>query len=322
MIMNNQLKRRLSIGALLAVLILSSLAALAEPGADVGTYEFDGYNPMAVAAETLGVSLEDLELRLEEGLSLADIARDLGIDPNVLVSALRETDVEEIEEMLAAGEISEEEAAAWRDESIVFANELVYLPPMEDLWEDETDWDAFDEWNDFEDTYGSEAFGPLPEDLAIESQRTMAYSMLDNGADPYVVIDAVLDAESGLIQQIYDALSSYEDLAFWAAEPFAAFEDELEALEALEDEWIGVVAEVLALSFDEIWDALESGETLAQLAESKSIATSELVDRLTAHELAMIDELVASGELDEEEAAAWQADSADFVQELVFEPWF
>ena len=108
MIMNNQRKRRLTIGALLAVLILSSLAALAEPAADVGTYDFDGYNPMAVAAETLGVSLEDLELRLEEGLSLADIARDLGIEPNVLVSALRETDVEEIEAMLAAGEISEE----------------------------------------------------------------------------------------------------------------------------------------------------------------------------------------------------------------------
>ena len=343
----NRRKRQWAAGGMLIVLLLTGMVAWGQKDADAEALLSEFLDPYAVAAEAMGITVQELEGHLEEGGSVADVARQLGVDPNTVVTALTVADGQEIDQAVASGEIDETEALLWRDESIVYANEFVYIAQEDLLWDLEEDWDDFGFWDEMDDDhgdggyglgydedgdydhgfgYGEDAYAPIQGQLAVESQRAMAYSLLDNGMDPYLVLDAVFDAELVLIEQIQDPFFGFWDLDEWAFDEDFGFEDFLddEAWDelAFEDELATVISEVLGIAADEIWDAVDEGTTLAQLAEAKGIDPQALVDRLVAEDDAWIEELVADGELDEDEAAEWREETAEFVRELVFEPWF
>ena len=341
----NRTKRLWATGGMLVVLLLTGIAAWGQIDAELDEI----YDPYVVASEAMGISVEDLEGHLENGGSIAAVARQLGLDPSVIVTALRDADVQEIEEAVASGDIDETEATAWRDESLVFATEFVYLSQEELLWSLEEDWDAFGFWaeSDFDENkhygdfdedesygyYDEDEFGfgyggydPIQGQLAVESQRTMAYALLDSGMDPYLVLDAVFEAELVLIEQIQDPFLGLWGFDAWAFDDVFGFEDFMDDAFltdlAFEDELAEAISEVLGIGVDEIVDAVDEGKTLAQLAESKGIDPEVLVDRLVAEDEAWIQELVTEGELDEDEAAEWREETLEFVRELVFEPWF
>ncbi len=295
----------------LVALLIGGLAVVAQTETQPASSE--GYDPFVIAAETLGMTEDELDEFLDDGVSLAQLARERGIDPDAIVHAIVQADEAEIEQALAEGEIDEIEAVEWQDYGYVFAVEFVYLPIDEWFWDvlDELeDWEEFEEWDDC-DLFGYEEFDDyayLPFGMVIDSQREMAYSLLDSGVEPEIVVDAVIDSEASLFAQILDFVL-YEVLGF---------EDD----ELWEDEVIETVAEELGLSEDDVWIALDEGRTLAELAQAHGVDPQVLIDALMVEEEEWIAELLEDGELTEEEAAEWRTDSLEMIEELVYEPWF
>ncbi len=67
------------------------------------------------------------------------------------------------------------------------------------------------------------------------------------------------------------------------------------------------IAAVLGLERDDLVDRVLDGESLAEIAEAEGVATQELVDILIADRLERIDQALADGEIDADEAAERRA---------------
>jgi len=80
---------------------------------DLGLHR--GHQPVEdVLNDVLKISHDELHTRMDKGQNLAAVATDLGIDPQTVVDALVESWSPAIDSALAAGAITEDEAAAYR----------------------------------------------------------------------------------------------------------------------------------------------------------------------------------------------------------------
>lgn len=77
------------------------------------------------------------------------------------------------------------------------------------------------------------------------------------------------------------------------------------------------VAQALGLSEDDLHTALESGKTLAQVAQDQGVDVQVVIDALTASMTNHIADEVASGEITQEQADAKLADLAAKVTDMV-----
>ena len=68
-----------------------------------------------VLDEVLGISHDELHVRMDAGENLAAVASDIGVDPQALVDALTGSWSPAIDTVLAAGEITEAEAEQYRE---------------------------------------------------------------------------------------------------------------------------------------------------------------------------------------------------------------
>ena len=74
-----------------------------------------GHQPVEdVLSEVLTISHDELHVRMNQGQNLAAVATDLGIDPQTLIDALVESWSPAIDNALAAGAITQQEAAEYR----------------------------------------------------------------------------------------------------------------------------------------------------------------------------------------------------------------
>ena len=62
------------------------------------------------AAETIGISEDEVKAAVEAGQTLAEVAQDNGVDPQAVVDAMVEDKAERIAEKVEAGRITQEEA--------------------------------------------------------------------------------------------------------------------------------------------------------------------------------------------------------------------
>lgn len=76
-----------------------------------------GHDPVQdVLDEVLTISHDELHVRMEEsGQNLAAVATDIGVEPQTLIDALVESWSPAIDNVLAAGEITEAEAEQYRE---------------------------------------------------------------------------------------------------------------------------------------------------------------------------------------------------------------
>lgn len=322
----------------LIALALASASVVAQTDLPEHEAAIDSYDPYVVVAESLGVSVDELEGMLDEDSTLAQLARDRGIEPSVLVDALVQADASELDVAIASGEIEESEVPSWRDLSYVLAVEFVYLPVADIFWdgldgwadiagfEDFVDFDYADEFDDFAvfeelQLFEAELLGFSEFGYAIESQRSMAYSLLDNGVQPEAVVDAVLDAETELLFQVTEPtfLDQMLDLVFGIFDFDEWFLDEDVMLE---DDLLALVAQELSLDEDTLWEALDDGKTIAELAQAAGVTLEDLTSTLMAEEEAFIVELLAEEDLSESEAEEWRAEYREWLDELLTEPWF
>jgi hypothetical protein len=328
--LNNSFVRRMTVGLL--VLLVGAVAAFGQTEGNGPVSEANGYDPFLVAAEALGISEGELDDLIEEGKTIAQIARGLSLDPETIVEAIRQADSAETDLALAEGEIGEAEAAEWRDFGYAFAVEVVYLPMDSMFWGDLdelgiltelteleefaefTEFGEFTEYDEF-NPFESELLGFMPYGLMIETQRTMAYSLLDSGVKPQAVVDSILEAEESLLDEIIGFITGLFvfDMMDWE---YGSGED------LWEDEIIAIVSQTLGISAETTWLAMDEGQTLASLAQTHNTEPQILIDLLMSEEEEWIAELLSDGELSEVEAADWRADSLEMVQEIVNEPWF
>ncbi|MGB1252381.1 MAG: hypothetical protein ACPG8W_17315 [Candidatus Promineifilaceae bacterium] len=155
-------------------------------------------------AKAIGIDIDTLFTEMDNGKSIADIATANEVDPQTIVDLLIAEENAFVDELLAEGEITEEEANEWKAESAKY-----------------TEFDVY-------------AAYPNPEVIAAgvigidaEALRTEMY---DNGStikaiaeannvDPQAVIDAIVSAENTSIDEMVAAgLVSEEEAAEWKAE--------------------------------------------------------------------------------------------------------
>ncbi|GAB3306538.1 hypothetical protein GCM10027451_13920 [Geodermatophilus aquaeductus] len=82
---------------------------------DAGLDLHRGHQPVQdVLDEVLAISHDELHVRMDAGQNLATVAEDVGVDPQTLVDALVESWSPAIDDLLAAGTITEDEAEQYR----------------------------------------------------------------------------------------------------------------------------------------------------------------------------------------------------------------
>lgn len=90
-----------------------------------GAHGPGGGRGLDTAAETLGLSVEELRAELESGRSLADVAAQQGVDQQDLIDALVTTAGEHLDEEVAEGDLTQEQAEARRAGLVERATERV-----------------------------------------------------------------------------------------------------------------------------------------------------------------------------------------------------
>ncbi len=303
-------------------------AQVTEPadGDDVDTDEYDfieaiEYDPYQIAADAIGIEVDALFEGLETGKTVAEIATENGADVQAVVDALVAAEDAFIDELVSSGELSAEEAAEWKSETAEYINELI-----NESWDDlYFEIEGIDPYQVAADTIGID-IETLFEGL--DSGKTVAEIATENGVDVQAVVDALVVAEDAFIDELVASGElSAEEAAEWKSET-AEYINELvnESWDDLYFEIEGndpyqVAADTIGIDIKDLFDGLDSGKTVAEIATENGADVQAVVDALVAAEDAFIDELVASGELSAEEAAEWKSETAEYINELVNESW-
>jgi hypothetical protein len=76
---------------------------------------------------------------------------------------------------------------------------------------------------------------------------------------------------------------------------------------------LSVAADALGVTEDELRESLQGGSSIAEVADAQDVEVETVIDALVAAAQAELDERVAAGELDEERAAAIEAELVDRI---------
>lgn len=165
----------------------------------------------------------------------------------------------------------------------------------------------------------AEALGVSEADLrtALEGGKTIAQVAQEQGVDVNTVIDAlVADAQTNLRDRI-TAMVNGERPAGGGQQGRGgrggpggrggrAFAPDPQA-----------VADALGMTNDEVTAALQSGQTLAQIAAAQNVDVQDVIDAMVASATAKIDTKVAAGDLDADRAAEMKSHLVERVTALV-----
>lgn len=88
------------------------------------------------------------------------------------------------------------------------------------------------------------------------------------------------------------------------------------AIESDQDPF-SITADLLGIDVNDLWTALEADQSIADMVVERNVDLQTIIDALIVAEHAFIDELVAGGQLSDEEAVAWRADVPTCVNDLV-----
>ena len=106
------------------------VALIQDAYGDAGLGLHRGHQPVEdVLDEVLGISHDELHVRMDSGQNLATVAEDLGIDPQTLIDAMVAKYSPAIDTLLAAGTITQDEADQ-------------YLADLEEAFEYRVTWDG------------------------------------------------------------------------------------------------------------------------------------------------------------------------------------
>lgn len=186
-------------------------------------------------AKLIGIDEETYWSELDTGKTIAELATANGVDPQTIIDAMVAEEKTFYDEMVAAGDLTAEEAAEWLAESEKYA--------------------AYEVNNGYSDPFaaGLKLIGIDEETLwaEVDAGKSIAQIAQEKGVDPQAVIDAVVAAENAEIdKQIAAGLLTEEEAAEWRAEIEKYVADSINLTpEELEAQWEAEFAE-----FDEEFD--------------------------------------------------------------------
>ena len=83
-----------------------------------------------------------------------------------------------------------------------------------------------------------------------------------------------------------------------------------------------VAAKAIGIDEETLWEQLDSGsQSVADIAEANGVAAQTVIDAVIASEANLIDEMVAAGLIDAEDAREWKADVAEEMTQFITQPF-
>ncbi len=267
--------------------------------------EFGGVDWFTVAAEAIGVD----EDTLWEVNSIAEAAAENGVESQTVIDAIVAAETVWIDEMVADGTFTEEEAADWMADIGEEARSFV-----EDSWE----MDEFEGVDWF--IVAAEAIG-VDEDTLWEAD-SIADAAAENGVENQTVIDAIAAAEiAWMDEMVADGTFTEEEAAEWTEELDEEIRSFVEDSWGMDDfggiDWFVIAAETIGVDEEALWEA----DSIKAIAEEQNVEPQTIMDAISTAETAWVNEMVADGEWTEEEAADWTEDLAEEIRSFVEETW-
>jgi hypothetical protein len=84
-------------------------------------------------------------------------------------------------------------------------------------------------------------------------------------------------------------------------------------------DWLDEAADAIGIDDDELLDALREGQTIAEVAESNGVDPQTVIDAIVASAQERLDEAVADGDIDQDDANERRADLTERITEFVNE---
>ena len=324
--------RRISV-TLLGVFILTIFAtagfALAAPAQQdvVVTDNEDGdwVDWFAVAAQTIGIDDDTLFGELLNDKSIADVAREKGVDPQKVIDALIAAETEWLTKQIAEGNLSQEEADEWLKTLPQDVKEFVEETGLLEIDCEESECDWVDWFAVAAQTIGIDGdtlFGELLNDKSIADVAR------ENGIDPQKVIDALIAAETEwLTKQVAEGNLSQEEADEWLktlpqdvkefVEETGLLEIDCEESECDWVDWFAVAAQTIGIDGDTLFGELLNDKSIADVARENGIDPQKVIDALIAAETEWLTKQVAEGNLSQEEADEWLKTLPQDVKEFV-----
>ncbi|MCP5097212.1 MAG: hypothetical protein GY943_16820, partial [Chloroflexi bacterium] len=305
-----------------------SLEIVAETATFTIDDEADYPDPFAAAAETLGITVDELWDALENGQSIADLAAQNNVDLQTVIDAMIAAETAFIDALVADGELDEDEAAEWRSEVADYMSELANdaFAAAEFIYEE----DFVDPLDIAAETIGIDV-DALWE--AMENGQSIADLAAENNVDVQTVIDAMVAAETAFIDELLAAGEiDDEEATEWRSESVEFATDlvnnglALMALEIEGEDPFDVAAVAIGIDIDLFWDTLENGQSIADIAAANNVDVQTVIDAMVTAENEFIDALLADGELDADEAEEWRSEVIAYTTDMVnetafFEEW-
>ena len=291
-------------------------------------------------AEIVGTDADGLEAALSDGQTLAEIAEANGIDQQTVIGSLTAALDTELDEAVANGDLTEEEAADIRADVVERITTFVEEgePAGERGWGRDRDDDRGEQMEELAEIIGTDADSLR---TALQDGQTLAQIAESNGVDPQAVEDAVVDRINEWIDQaVADGRLTEAEAVEIRAEVVEEAADLVEgvytkpslghashschmghgqARDMFDGGRFEKLAEIVGTDADGLEAALSDGQTLAEIAEANGIDQQTVIGSLTAALDTELDEAVANGDLTEEEAADIRADAVERITTFVEE---
>jgi len=271
-----------------------------------------------IAAESMNLDEDVLWLAVEEGKTIADLAKEQGISTQQIIDEIIAAEKDFTKEMVANGSFTQEEADEW----------LATLPEeAKSFVEESWDFEVLEGGSDWF-TVAAEAMKLNEEALwdALDNGQTLADVAKAQGVAQETVVDAIMVAEQNFIDEMLASGDlSQEEADEWAtelredAESFLTESWDWEEFEGVD--WFGTVIETLNMDEDAFWDALDNGQSIADIANAQGVTVEKVTEELLSAEKAYTAELVAEGTFSQEEVDEWNETLVEDIQSFVNERW-
>ena len=275
---------------------------------DTVNYHYIAYPDFyAIAAQLIGVDVT--ELYNLQGQSIAQYVAAHGVDKATLTQALTDAMNLYIDTQVEYGQLSAEEAQEQRN----------YVA-------DNIDWTINWVYVAYPDSYQivADLLGITTDELWTAWQNGQSLTELAeaNGVAKQTLVDALTVAfNSYYDEMVATGQLSAEEANNYRATIAAEVERTISTHNIAYPDPYQTSADMLGISIDELFNQLNEGTTIAQLAEQHGIATQTIIDALVAAENQYIDAMLADGQITAEDAASWRENVVESQTNLVNESW-
>ncbi len=275
----------------------------------------DGNDWFNIVSEVLPLDENALWEALDKGQSIAEVAEAQGVSVETLRETIVSSEEAFINRLVTEEKITAEEADEWfsdiRPEADLFLNENFDFT--------ETD---FIDWN-------SISINVLSVDEidfwdAINSGKSIAELAKENGVATDKIAEAIIAAEQASVKNLVaEELLTQNEADEW----LLSLDNEIQIFLTESwnwnesTDWFALTLETLNVNEDMLWQALEEGKSIAEFAAENGVSSEKLVKTIAAAEKNYVNELIADGNITQDEAELWLGELDEEIQNYLDATW-